>query len=119
MRLSNFWNTIAFMRKSLNLVYLLLGTTALLVCWYYNFQHLSVGGSLSSFVSDNVVNPASASIFYDISFLFLSSSVWFYAESKRLGIRYWWSYVLIGLFIGISFSFPVFLIHRNYKLNAQ
>lgn len=75
-----------------------------------------MGGSAVSFVTDNLVNPASSSIFYDISVLFITISIWFFLEARKLKISYWWLYIVIGLVIGISFAFPLFLIHRNYKL---
>gem|GEM_PF-4440476 len=106
------------MNKNQNSIFFLIGITAIFVCWYFNLQHISMGGTLESFFKQNLVNPASASIFYDISLLFISISIWFYIESKRVGIKYWWAYIFIGLIIGISFSFPLFLIHRNHKLDS-
>ncbi len=107
------------MIKRENIVYLIIGILALIVCWFYNIQHMNEGGDLYAFISNNVLNPASASIFYDISFLFLSISIWMYFESKELKIKYWWGYVIVSLCIGISFSFPIFLIHRNRKLKIR
>ena len=104
------------MSKKENFTYLILGILALIACWNYNFQHIWIGGTIATFITDNLVNPASASIFYDISFLFLSICVWFYVEGTKIGIKVWWLYILVGLVIGISFSFPLFLVHRNYKL---
>ncbi|MDA8793128.1 DUF2834 domain-containing protein [Bacteriovoracaceae bacterium] len=104
------------MRKKVNALYFVLGLLALIFCWYYNIQHIQIGGDLKLFVANNLINPASASIFFDISFLFVSISVWFYMEGKKLDIKLWWVYIITGLIIGISISFPLFLIHRNIKL---
>jgi len=102
--------------KKENILYGLFGVIAVLVCWYYNIEHMDQGGGFVSFVTQNHVNPASSSIFYDILFLFITITIWMGFEAFRLKIKYWWMYIFIGLFIGVSFSFPVFLIHRNIKL---
>ena len=39
-----------------------------------------------------------------------------YAESKRLGIRYWWAFIPANLVIGLSFALPAFLYIREAKL---
>jgi len=37
-------------------------------------------------------------------------------ESRRQGIRYVWAYVLVGIFVAISFAFPLFLAVREKHL---
>ncbi len=103
------------MKNKENTFFIIISLTALIACWFYNIQHISQGGSFYTFITHNFVNPASSSIFMDISLLFLTISIWIFFESKKLEIKYWWFYILSGLFIGISISFPIFLVHRNLK----
>jgi hypothetical protein len=39
-----------------------------------------------------------------------------YSESKRLGLRYWWAFILANLVIGLSFALPAFLYARERAL---
>jgi len=40
-------------------------------------------------------------------------------EARRLDIRLPWLYVILGLLIAISVTFPLFLIARERRLGAQ
>lgn len=100
------------MKTKESVIYISLSLFALVSCWYFNFQHIQMGGSVVSFIEDGFKSPASSSISIDLCFLFLSLSFWMYFEGERLQIKKWWIYPIIGLLMGISFSFPLFLIHR-------
>lgn len=104
------------MKNIENSSYLIIAILALIACWFFNIQHILSGGGLVNFITNNFTNPASSSISVDLTFLFLSLSIWICVESKKLNIGIWWLYILSGLVIGISFSFPIFLIHRNLRL---
>lgn len=37
-------------------------------------------------------------------------------EARRLGIRFVWAYVILGLLVAISVTFPLFLLARERRL---
>jgi hypothetical protein len=39
-------------------------------------------------------------------------------EARKLGIRWVWAYVVFGVLIAISVTFPLFLIARERRLAA-
>ena len=45
--------------------------------------------------------------------------IWSYGEARRLGMRRWWSYVVINLLIGLSCAFPLFLYFREGQTPRQ
>ena len=68
------------------------------------------------FIVDTQANAASRSSFIDLGFFFMAAAVWMVTEGKRLQIKHSWAYVFFGLTIGISVTFPLFLIAREMKL---
>lgn len=100
--------------------YLLISITALLVCWRENLTYLPFGvlEGIWYFIVDTQANAASRSITADISFLYVAASVWMVVEAKRLRIKHSWPYVLFGLLIAISVTFPLFLVARELKQSS-
>jgi uncharacterized protein DUF2834 len=69
---------------------------------------------------DTVVNPASTSITVDLGLLLLLPLfALMIIESRRLGIPFVWAYILLGLVVAISATFPLFLIARERRLAAR
>lgn len=102
--------------KYLDAGLLALSAVALWVSWS-NFlpliqKHGFVGATLVFW--DLVrVNEAARFITTDAFVLGVLSCWWLLGEAKRLGMRSAWGYIAASLFIGISFAFPLFLVHRN------
>jgi hypothetical protein len=51
--------------------------------------------------------------------LMISALVFFifsYRESRRLGIKHWWVYVLATMLVGLSFALPLFLYIREDRV---
>lgn len=71
------------------------------------------------FWQDTFVNPASRSITIDLGMLLLPLVALMIIESRRLSIRFVWLYVVFGLLIAISATFPLFLIARERRLAAH
>jgi hypothetical protein len=65
------------------------------------------------------VNPASRSLGVDISVVFYAASVFMVLEARRLGVRFVWAYVILGLLVAISVTFPLFLIARELRLEKN
>jgi hypothetical protein len=107
-------------RKTLCVAYALIALLALVGTWGHNLQYLSLGpiGGTLHFWRETLVNPASRSITVDIFFYSLSVTLWMVMEARRLGMRGVWIYVLLGVLIAVSFTFPLFMCHRERALAA-
>jgi hypothetical protein len=105
-------------RKTLCVVYALIGLAALVGTWGNNLNYLGLGFTNANvrFWLDTLANPASRSITVDVFFFALAATVWLLLEARRLGMRGAWWYVLLSLLVAVSFAFPMFLIHRERTL---
>ena len=92
---------------------------ALYGTWSQNLAYFAGGGgpkAFAAFVLDTKVTPASRSIGVDISVVFYAASVFMVLEARRLGMRFVWAYVIFGLLVAISVTFPLFLIARELRM---
>lgn len=104
-------------RKILCGVYALIALVALVGTWSQNLAYLgSPGGFLADFLSDTWVTAASRSITIDIVLFALAATIWMVIEARKLGIPYVWAYIIGGMLIAISVTFPLFLIARERRL---
>lgn len=62
-------------------------------------------------------NPANNFLTVDIFFFAFAGFVWMVIESRRIGMRYVWAYIALGVFVAISFAFPLFLAARERQLS--
>jgi hypothetical protein len=104
-------------------LYAVIAVLALLGTWHQNLHY--VLGS-SGFVDANlafwkatVANPASISITVDLFLFGLAATIWMIIEARRLQLRFVWLYVLFGLLVAISVTFPLFMIARERRLAAS
>ena len=58
-------------------------------------------------------NPIAAATLTDFTISCLVFWPFVFVESKKLGIRYWWLFVVTNIFIGLSFALPAFLYLRE------
>ena len=104
-------------RRILCGVYATIAAVALIATWSQNVAYLhSSAGFLTSFLQDLKVNAATRSITVDILLFFLAAAIFMVIEARKLGIRYVWAYILGGMLIAISVTFPLFLIARERTL---
>jgi hypothetical protein len=92
---------------------------ALYGTWSQNVAYFASGGGAAgfgAFVLDAKVNPASRSLGVDIAVTFYAASVFMVLEARKLGIRFVWAYVILGLLVAISVTFPLFLVARELRL---
>jgi hypothetical protein len=91
---------------------------ALIATWSQNLAYFPTDpvGFISAFLSDTKVNPASRSITVDIVLFFLAASVFMVIEARKHAIPFVWAYIVAGVFIAISVTFPLFLIARELRL---
>jgi hypothetical protein len=97
-------------------LYAVIAVLALYGTWS---QNLAYGPTLAGFLPDAKANPAARSVTIDIFMMALSASFLMTYEARRLGIRFVWAYIFFGLTVAISFTFPLFLIAREFAPGGE
>jgi hypothetical protein len=106
-------------RKILCGIYAAIAAIALVGTWTQNAAYLGdSAGFLKTFLGDLKVNPASRSITVDIVLFFLAAAIFMVIEARKIGVPFVWAYIIGGMLIAISVTFPLFLIARERKLAA-
>src|SRR5690242_5788189 len=109
--------TLPMSSKVLCGVYGLIALAALIATWSQNAAYFGdPGGFLIDFFNDSRVTPASRSLTVDIILFFLSAAILMVIEARKHGVRFVWVYVVGGLAIAISVTFPLFLIARELRV---
>ena len=114
-------------RRLLCAVYAATALLALVGTWSQNVAYVRPGdGALTGFVQatarfwpETLATPAATSITVDIGLFFFAAALLMLLEARRLEIRFAWLYVIGGLLIAISVTFPLFLIARERRLAAR
>jgi hypothetical protein len=114
-------------RRNLGIAYAAVALLALLGTWHQNLSYFrSEDGWLLGFVFatgrfwvETLATPASTSITVDLGLLLLPLFALMIIEARRLGIRFVWLYIVLGLLVAISVTFPLFLIAREQRLAAR
>jgi len=104
--------------QSLQIFYGLCAIAGVVVTMYFNIQFVQEHGGFSAwtFITENYVNHASASISNDLLVVVVAFLVWSFVEAKRLNMRHWWAYVVLTFVVAIAFALPLFLLNRERKL---
>lgn len=103
------WDKISF-------TFLALAIAGLVGTWYYNLQAILAG---SNFFADWSSTPAVLSATTDLLVVASVASIFIFIEGRRLGMKYWWLYILGSFITAIAFTFPLFLANRQRKLKAR
>ena len=96
--------------------YAAIALVALVATWSQNIAYLGVPGTLFAFFQDLTVTPASRSFSADLMLVFLAAAILMAVEARKHSIRFVWWYIIAGLVIAISVTFPLFLIARELKI---
>ena len=64
-------------------------------------------------------NAVSTAFAIDLLFAALVGCIWFYSEGRRLGMRRIPLYLLLTLAFGLAGTLPLFLYHRESRLQAR
>ena len=64
-------------------------------------------------------NPIAAATLTDFTISCLVFWPFVFVESKKLGVRYWWLFVVTNIFVGLSFALPAFLYVRERRLTSR
>ena len=102
--------------KVLCAAYGAIAMAALIATWSQNIAYLGKPSGFIDFWVATKVNPASRSITVDIALFGLAATVLMVIEARKHGVRFVWLYVLGGLLIAISVTFPLFLIARELRI---
>ena len=103
--------------KVLCTVYAVISLVALIATWSQNAAYFdNPGGFLLEFLNDSKVTPAGRSLTVDIVLFFLAAAILMVIEARKRGVRFVWLYVVGGLLIAISVTFPLFLIARELRV---
>ena len=103
-------------------IYLLLAIIGMVMTWYYNLQFIEQSGGsfdISDFVAAGATNAASQSLSWDLAIACVAGLIWIFFESRRLGLRFFWVYIILAFSIAYAFAFPLFLFVRQGKLEAM
>lgn len=108
-------------RAALCRIYYFLAILALVATWrqnlaFMNDDQVDRAHGFAAFWPALLVNRATISITVDIFLFALAAVVWMVLEARRLSMRGAWLYVLFGMTIAISFTFPLFLAARERRL---
>ena len=90
------------------ILYLVLALAGVVMTWYYNLQYLQeTGGSFdfAAFMAAAATNAASKSLSWDLT--------------RRLGLRFFWIYIILAFGVAYAFAFPLFLFVRQGKLESM
>ena len=100
-------------------LYAAIAAAALVATWSQNLAYFASPADFiaaaGAFLSDTRVNPAARSVGADIALVFLAASIFMLVEARKHGIRFVWAYILGGLFVAVSVTFPLFLLARELK----
>jgi hypothetical protein len=104
------------------ILYLLLALLGVVMTWYHNLQFMQESGGLfdiGAFLAATSGNAASRSLSWDLAIACIAGLLWIYYECRRLGLRFFWVYVLLAFGVAWAFAFPLFLYVRQGKLEAM
>lgn len=103
--------------SNLRITYAILAVLGLIVPWYFNVQSLTEG-NFWNFLAGTVSTAGARSFTSDLLIAATAGFIWIVAESRRLQIRYGWTFVPIGIFVSFAFAFPLFLCVRQGRLQS-
>lgn len=101
-------------------LYLLLAIFGLVMTWYYNLQFIAESGGsfdVMEFIAAGATNAAARSLSWDLAIACVTGLIWIYFESKRMGLGYFWVYIILAFCVAFAFAFPLFLFFREGKLD--
>ena len=100
-------------------IYLILAILGLVLTWFYNLQFIAESGGsfdVAKFVADGASNAAAKSLSWDLAIACITGLIWIYFESRRLGLGFFWVYIILAFGVAFAFAFPLFLFVRQGKL---
>lgn len=101
-------------------IYLVLTILGGLGTWYYNIQFFmwAEDASLSAFIAETGTTLPAQSINIDIAVASFTFLVWMWIEGRRLEMKGLWLFTLLTFLVAFAFSFPLFLLFRERRMQA-
>ena len=102
-------------------LYLVLAIAGLVIPWYYNLQFMQQSDGafdIGEFMAAAATNPAGQSLSWDLAIACIAGLTWIFFESRRLGLRFFWLYIVLAFGVAYAFAFPLFLFVRQGKLES-
>jgi hypothetical protein len=96
-------------------VYLAIAAIGLVGTAWFNVQSV-VNPSGETFFAAWFANPSVSSLSWDLLATASAASVLIILEGRRLGIRWYWAYVVFSFVTAVAFTFPLFLAMRERRL---
>lgn len=101
----------------LAVVYLVLALAGLVGTWSFNALAIT---QMTDFIGDLVRSgPAVSSITVDLLVVAVAASVFIIVETRRIGMRFGWLYVVLAGVTAFGFTFPLFLSMRERHLAGR
>lgn len=104
--------------------FLILGLIALFTTWPHAFDWMRGGGNILNpiaFFGDAIAAGGTAAFLsIDMAVAWLVFMVWVVYDADRIGMGMKWGWFFVALsYIGVSFTFPVYLITRERFLDGR
>ncbi|OBC11914.1 hypothetical protein A5784_03545 [Mycobacterium sp. 852013-50091_SCH5140682] len=103
-------------RRNLCILYGVIALVALIATWAHNIAYFSAGGSTLDFFARRFANHAVSSMTIDLTLVSAAALVFMVVETRRIGVKYLWVYVVLGFVVDISAAVPLSLIARERRL---
>ncbi|MDZ8173104.1 DUF2834 domain-containing protein [Microbacterium xanthum] len=101
----------------LAIAYLVLAIAGLVITWTFNAIAIAEG---NDFIGDLVSSgPAVSSITNDLLVVAIAGSILIIVESRRIGMRFAWLYIVGSAVTAFAFTFPLWLAMRERRLAAR
>lgn len=95
--------------------YLSVAAIGLVGTAWFNVQSV-INPSGDTFFAAWFANPSVSSLSWDLLATASAASIFIILEGRRLGIRWYWAYVLFSFVTAVAFTFPLFLAVRERHL---
>ncbi len=96
-------------------VYLGVAAAGLVGTAWFNIQSMTQPQE-GSFLSAWFANASVTSLSIDLLAVASAASIFIILEGRRLGIRWYWAYVVVSFVTAVGFTFPLFLAVRERRL---
>ncbi len=96
-------------------VYLAVAAIGLVGTAWFNVRSV-VEPSGDTFFAAWFANPSVSSLAWDLLAVASAASIFIVLEGRRLGIRWYWVYVVASFVTAVGFTFPLFLAVRERRL---
>lgn len=96
-------------------VYLSVAAIGLIGTAWFNIRSV-IEPQEQTFLAAWFANPSVSSLSWDLLATASAASIFIILEGRRLGIRWYWAYVLFSFITAVAFTFPLFLAVRERHL---